>query len=179
MSPEYIAGLVDGEGCFDLQFRRDVRTERPGAPVYFGWKAQFVINMREDEEELLKKIRDVFQCGTIHFSNGHVRYSIQDSPKLHDIIVPFFVRHRMHGKKQKDFELWARAVDLLYHHNNRSKGITNIKNGKRGFQKIPWSKYEFACLVQLHADMQKYKAKRKSAAKWMSQAECVMRTLAE
>jgi len=39
LSGDYIAGFVDGEGCFDLQFRRDIRHKRLGKPVYYSWKA--------------------------------------------------------------------------------------------------------------------------------------------
>ncbi len=31
----YIAGLVEGEGCFILQYRREVKRNRPGQPMYF------------------------------------------------------------------------------------------------------------------------------------------------
>lgn len=34
---DYIAGFVDGEGCFALKFRRDVRHDRPGNPEYYYW----------------------------------------------------------------------------------------------------------------------------------------------
>jgi intein-encoded DNA endonuclease-like protein len=36
LPPEYIAGYVDGEGCFGLQFRKDVRHERPNTPIYYS-----------------------------------------------------------------------------------------------------------------------------------------------
>jgi len=46
---EFIAGLTEGEGCFALKFRRDVRRERPNSPVYFGWQALFAIVLRSDD----------------------------------------------------------------------------------------------------------------------------------
>gem|GEM_PF-6727427 len=41
ISGEYVAGFVDGEGCFALKFRRDVRRDRMGSPEYFYWDAEF------------------------------------------------------------------------------------------------------------------------------------------
>jgi len=66
LSPEYIAGYIDGEGCFGLQFRKDVRHERPGSPVYYSWKAQFMITARKDEIDLFKRIKFFFGCGKIY-----------------------------------------------------------------------------------------------------------------
>ena len=66
LSPEYISGFVDGEGCFGFQFRKDVRHERPGAPVYYSWKAQFMITARKDEQVLFERIKAFFKCGSIY-----------------------------------------------------------------------------------------------------------------
>jgi len=32
---DYIAGFVDGEGCFALKFRRDYKSKRKSKPEYF------------------------------------------------------------------------------------------------------------------------------------------------
>lgn len=177
LSKEYIAGLVDGEGCFDLQFRRDVKHGRPGSPVYYGWKAQFVINLRKDDAPLLEKVKDVFSCGTIHFQisldKEMARYSIQDIENLHKIVVPFFRENRLHGKKQKDFDLWAEAIGILF----KNKNQQNNKKGIRGFTSTQWIKQDFQRLLELHKEMRQYKAKRKQGVKWMSAAEAYALTL--
>jgi len=175
LSGDYIAGFVDGEGCFDLQFRRDVRHERINKPVYYGWKVQFVIVVRDDDEELLRAIKDTLNCGCIHFARGdQVRYSVQDIDTLYNIIVPFFEKYALAGKKRKDFELWTEAVEILYR--NKRKTM-NIKKGTRGFVKTNWNKKDFRRLIDIQKAMQKYKARRAQGFKWISIAESIAKTL--
>jgi hypothetical protein len=172
---DYIAGFVDGEGCFDLQFRRDVRHERINKPVYYGWRVQFVIVARVDDEELLRKIKNTLNCGGINFARGdQVRYSVQDVDNLYNIIVPFFKKHPLPGKKKKDFELWAEAIEILYR--NKRKTI-NLKKGVRGFVKTNWNKEDFLRLIEIQKLMQQYKAKRPQGFKWISTAESIAETL--
>jgi len=172
---EYIAGFVDGEGCFDLQFRRDVRHERVNSPAYYSWKAQFVIVLRYDEKELLKKIKDTIGCGSIYSSNGNqVRYSVQDVDNLRNRIVPFFKKFLLFGKKKQDFNLWAESIEIIYR--NKRKNI-NINKGVRGFTRINWNKKDFLRLIDIQKSMQNFKAKRSRALKWFPIAESIAETL--
>lgn len=174
LSGDYIAGFVDGEGCFDLQFRRDVRHERTNSPVYYGWKVQFAIVCRIDEEELFKKIKETLNCGEIYFARGdQVRYSVQAIDTLKDIIVPFFKKYQLSGKKRVDFELWAEAVEIIYQNKQKS----NTEKGTRGFSRIKWHKADFVRLINIQKEMQKYKAKRNQGFKWISIAESIAETL--
>lgn len=45
LSNDYIAGFVDGEGCFAFTVRCDVRKERASKATYLSWKAAFVIRL--------------------------------------------------------------------------------------------------------------------------------------
>ena len=55
---DYIAGFVDGEGCFAFSMRRDVRNERRNPKTYLSWKAMFAIVLRSDDIDMLKLIMD-------------------------------------------------------------------------------------------------------------------------
>lgn len=164
----YIAGLVDGEGCFGLQFRRDIRHEIKNNPIYYEWKTQFIISLRNDEIELIKKIKDVFICGKVISSNKEARYSVQNLDDLYSIIIPFFKKYKLHGKKNKDFKLWIEAVKILYH---KKRNAGKIKKGVRGFIKTSWNKENFQRLIKIQKLMQRYKAKRTKGSKWFSVAE--------
>ena len=52
-----IASLVNNYGCFDLQFRKDTRHERTNSPVYYRWKAQFVVTSSKENSKILEKIK--------------------------------------------------------------------------------------------------------------------------
>lgn len=72
---EYIAGFVDGEGCFSLTLRKDKNK-------YFYWKTQFAITLRNDDRGVLDQIKNFFVCGAITYSNDEVRYQIADNDLL-------------------------------------------------------------------------------------------------
>lgn len=157
LSGDYIAGLVDGEGCFALNFRQDKKYKLKGQPEYFYWKVQFAIVLRADDKPLLEKVRDTLDCGSIYLSpprrrqpSPEVRYSVQNLEDLKEKIVPFFLNNPLHSKKHEDFVLWAEAVDILY----RNKG-TPVKKGELEFQR----------LLERAKEMKSYKSKG-AAWKW-------------
>ena len=47
---DYIAGFVDGEGCFYLTYRSEKKTKRPGQPIYRRWLAYFAIKSKMNRE---------------------------------------------------------------------------------------------------------------------------------
>src|SRR3989344_6161898 len=147
---DYIAGLTDGEGCFSLRCHSEVKRQRKGQPAYLRWRAEFAIVMRADDEPLLGLVQETIGCGTITKSRGTVRYSVQGIGDLHDIILPFFLRHTMYGKKRKDFELWGKAVKILWRHN---PNLVNIRSGTKGFTDNPWGADELAELRSIHQEI--------------------------
>jgi len=167
---DYIAGFVDGEGCFALNFRRDIRHERGKRsklkPTYFYWKAQFVISLRSDDNELLQKIKNTLNCGQISFSRNNARYQISNLNDLKDIIIPFFLKHRLYGKKNKDFYLWKEAIGILVKYKEQRASI-NRKPGGSGFYKITWERQDLRKLSEIRNNMSSYKADRHGKAlKW-------------
>lgn len=161
---DYIAGFVDGEGCFALKFRRDIRHERKNKPVYFYWDVEFAIELRSDDKELLEKIQATLGCGKISVSRrGTARYSVERIDDLITTIVPFFSKYKLRGKKQPDFELWKEAV-TIFHRNQRR--APNIEKGSRGFKKTLWNPQDLKKLSEIQEAMKKYKSKR-DEWKWL------------
>lgn len=162
LPPDYISGLVDGEGCFALNFRRDKRHERKGKPEYFYWVIKFVIVLRNDDKDLLEKVRNTFDCGHITVSKNMARYCVDRIGDLRENIVPFFVRHPLYGKKRRDFLLWTEALDILYQNMQLP-----IRKGKQGFAKKQWELSDIQRLLGIKQEMERYKAKG-PAWKWLS-----------
>jgi len=169
LSPEYISGFVDGEGCFGLQFRKDVRHERPGSPAYYSWKMQFMITARKDERDLFARIKHFFGCGNIYDElDSEIHYCIANADDLQNIISPFFKKYKLQGKKKYDFILWAEAVDIMQ--KNKKRKI-NIQKGVKGFSKNCWDKKDLSRLFEIHSAMQKYKSNRSHGLKHIKVAE--------
>ena len=172
LSPEYISGFVDGEGCFGLQFRKDVRHERKGTPVYYSWKAQFMITARKDEQDLFDRIKLFFGCGNIYKQLDHeIHYCVSNINELKDIISPFFKKYPLQGKKKNDFSLWVEAIDIIYR--NKKQKI-NTQKGTRGFVKNPMSRKDFNRLLEIHNEMQKYKSIRPKGFKHINIAKKII-----
>ena len=157
LPPNYIAGLVDGEGCFSLRYHAEVKHHLKGKPIYPRWKAEFAIVMREDDTQLLRMVQDGIGCGTITKSQGAVRYSVQGTKELINVIIPFFNKYPLHGKKATDFKLWCEAVTII--DGRRLQGM-NIGKGIKGFAKKVWSTGELDRLQELHQKMVDHKTNR-------------------
>lgn len=158
LEPHYIVGFVDGEGCFGMQYRKDVRHERPGAPTYYSWKLQFMITARKDEISLFERIKEYFGCGNIYDQqNREIHYAVTNLDDLKNTISPFFRKFSLQGKKKYDFALWDEALEIIC--KNKKKKV-NVENGKKGFSKSNWSKEDFSRLLEIHSAMQKYKSQR-------------------
>ena len=135
---DYIAGFVDGEGCFALKLRRDIRYERKNKPIYFYWDIEFAIVLRKDDKEILEAIRETLECGKISINKyGMARYAVNDINDLMYKIIPFFELYQLHAKKKFDFELWKEAMVLLYKNRGLKTNISTTGN-PRGKRKKNW-----------------------------------------
>ena len=123
---DYVAGFIDGEGCFYLTYRSEIRYDRPGKPKYFRWTPYFAINIRADDKEILEKIKDTLGCGNIYTLNrkeqwgSMVQYIIQNLDDLYAKVLPFFKKYPLRAKKRHDFELWSKALEIM-HEKKKSK----------------------------------------------------------
>src|SRR3989344_4359281 len=118
---DYVAGFIDGEGCFFLTYRKETKRTRPGNPTYFRWSAGFAMTLREDDVEILKQIRNTLECGNVYFLNskdkrvGKQAYlGIQNIDDAHNKILPFFKKFPLRAKKRYDFELWTKSLEIIY-----------------------------------------------------------------
>jgi len=163
LSGEYIAGFVDGEGCFALKFRRDVRHDRKNKPVYFYWSIEFAIALRGDDVAILEGIRETIGCGNISINKkDEARYQVSSMDDLSNKVVPFFEKYPLQAKKKFDFDLWKEALGIINRNRQTREG------GKRGFSKIEWSQEDLKRLVEIQEDMRTYKSNREDW-KWIKE----------
>ncbi len=156
-----ITSIVNNDGCFDLQFRKDTRHERTNSPTYYRWKVQFVITSPKENTRVLEKIKNEFGCGEVTISKDQARFSVQKIEDVAGTIVPFFRKNCLADKKKKDFELWSKAVEII--HRNHGKCLTG------------WKKNELCSLIEIHKSCAKYKNKPR-APKWLEMAKALTKT---
>lgn len=122
LSGDYIAGFVDGEGCFALKYRLDRQKNKNSVREYYYWGAEFAIVLHPSDAQLLEAIQRVLNVGKISYkkTGDQVRYSVQDTQELKNIIIPYFQKNRLWGSKFKDFKLWAQAVTIIANHKSKT-----------------------------------------------------------
>lgn len=156
-----IANIVNNYGCFNLQFRKDTRHERVNTPTYYRWKVQFIITSPKENIKVLKKIKRQLECGDVTVSKNQARFSVQKIDDVSEIIVPFFRRNQLSQNKKRDFELWAKGVEIIQ--KNKGKPLAF------------WKKNELCSLIEIQKSSAKYKTRARQP-KWLDMAKAITRT---
>ena len=136
ITPENIAGLVVGEGCFYAESAAD-------AKYRLGWRVRpgFCIEMRADERDVLEGVRAHIGCGAIydlHFGryagyadknwHPHVKYRVGSIRDLATHVSPFFRRFPLFGRKRVAFEIFDELVALLFaRHHTTDSGLRRAR----------------------------------------------------
>ena len=111
----YVAGFVDGEGSFSISIGKDTEYKR-GVQV----RAEFEIELRADDQEILERILITIGCGRIYDCSydrygwyPHSKYKVTGAQDMIDYVFPFFDKHKLQAKKAKVYELFKEVV-LMY-----------------------------------------------------------------
>lgn len=131
LPPDYIRGLVEGEGTFTFSSRiqrlPDGSTQRIKTPA-------FAIKMHERDEELLKSIRDSLKLTNkvykYHYDQPdgvkrgkHVLLIVREIDQIRNIVIPFFYK-KLRGYKAKQFSEWIKQMG----NTDMSKGTKETYN---------------------------------------------------
>ena len=134
VSPDYVAGLTDGEGCFYVLVKSPCN-QNGGAIVQLS----FLIKVKEEDKIILDKVRNALGCGAVYFQKekriNHsqcYRYTVNSHRDVIEKIVPFFRKYPLQSvSKKNNFKIFceiARLVEKGKHHSK--EGIEEIKKLK-------------------------------------------------
>ena len=126
LDPDWIAGFVDGEGCFSVSVHRNNYMHGHG-----GWQIQaaFHVYQHSDHRDVLELLRSYFGCGYVRPKGPNrdvLSYSVSALRELEGIVVPFFEAHRL-LVKDRDFRLFSDIVRAM----RRKEHLTD-----QGFERI-------------------------------------------
>lgn len=132
VSADYIVGLTDGEGCFYVNVR--TRNSRWTPKV----ETHFYIKLREDNRQLLEKVKEKFGRGAVYFQKDRrpnhsscYRFEINSQKDIKEVLIPFFKKHSLQGPKRKDFEIFCLIAKLVQKGKHKTdKGLEKIRNLK-------------------------------------------------
>jgi LAGLIDADG endonuclease len=108
LSPWYVTGFMDGEGCFCASVHRHP-TARGG--WYMGPTVQAY--QHQDRLEILVRVRTFFGCGKIRPKGPNssvVTWSVDGVPMIVEKVLPHFDRYPLQSGKQRDYLLFREIV---------------------------------------------------------------------
>jgi LAGLIDADG endonuclease len=109
LSPEWVVGFVDGEGCFYVGVNR-----QPTMKV--GWQVlpEFRVVQHQRDVALLEQLREFFGCGQITVNHGDRKeLRIRGLTELSERVVPFFRAHQLRTVKRSSFDCFAEVLILM------------------------------------------------------------------
>jgi hypothetical protein len=140
----YIAGYVDGEGCFSVVVNRN-----PTCKSGFQLVPEFHVSQNGDRAQVLELIQSrLGGCGYIKPNGKKDRALVFVVRRREDLlrrVIPFFERQPLLSSKHEDFEKFARSVRAMAtgHHRSAS-GFQELllealsMNGRGRFRKVRW-----------------------------------------
>jgi hypothetical protein len=104
----YFAGFVDGEGSFNLSFRKRADYKLP-------WKVSLCLNVSQKDKIILALLQTHLKCGTIRYKGEGVWFfEVNNLAAIREHVIPFFHQFRfLSGKKKRDFAIFKRMADLM------------------------------------------------------------------
>ncbi len=123
----YFAGFVDGEGSFNLSFRKRPDYRLP-------WKVSLCLNVSQKDRSILAQLQTHLQCGTVRYkSDGVWFFEVNNLSAICEHVIPFFERFRfLSVKKKRDFAIFKRMAQLMSQGAHlRQEGIAELLKLRR------------------------------------------------
>lgn len=118
----YIAGFSDGEGSFNLSFRKRDDYKIP-------WKASLYFNVSQKDRVILALLKTHLQCGTLRSRpDGVWYYEVNNLNAIKENVIPFFDRFGfLSAKKKRDFFKFKQLTALISENQHLTRdGIKKI-----------------------------------------------------
>ena len=125
LTPDYIVGLVDGEGSFTV-YIRDVDVEKK-VKRRVVVEPKFYIKLIEKDKDILYTLKEFFGCGSVYFQKdtrpNHqncYRFEVYNRNDLLKIIIPFFEKHKLKLiSKRNDFKIFCVLMKMIMKEEHR------------------------------------------------------------
>ncbi len=113
LNPNYVVGLVDGEGTFHVRINTHKRRR---AKI----ELKFAVKLRHQDKAVLEELKTFFGCGNVYVQRDRrsnhslcFRYEVQRKADIVEKIIPFFEANPpLLPSRARDFELFKAIVSL-------------------------------------------------------------------
>ena len=104
----YLAGFADGEGSFNLSFRKRRDYSQP-------WKISLCFNVSQRDKVILTLFKRHLKCGTLRSRKDGVWYfEVNNFRAINENVIPFFNRFGfLSAKKKRDFAKFKQIANLI------------------------------------------------------------------
>ena len=104
----YLAGFTDGEGSFNLSFRKRKDYSMP-------WKISLCFNVSQKDKVILALFKRHMECGTLRQrDDGIWYYEVNNLSAIRENVIPFFTKFRfLSAKKKRDFSKFKQIAQLI------------------------------------------------------------------
>ncbi len=131
LSPNYLVGITDGEGCFYLNPRPTHIPKSKQSPV----ELHFYIKLKGDHLPLLKKVKESFGCGVIYHQvekrvnhSECFRFEINSQKDIHGVLLPFFDKYCLQSPKKNDYQIFRQVAMMVKRQEHLTeKGLEKIR----------------------------------------------------
>jgi hypothetical protein len=152
----YIAGYVDGEGCFSIAVQRN-----PTCRIGFQLLPEFHVSQNGERREVLELIQQRLGCGYMKPNSKRDRalvYVVRERRALLDSVTPFFEQVSLISSKRLDFEKFAQVVwEMERGRHLTAQGFIDLldlalsMNGDGRFRQVRWNEIVGALRLSLDA----------------------------
>ena len=104
----YLTGFADGEGSFNVSFRRRVDYKIP-------WKISLCFNISQKDRVILSLFKKHLECGRIRSrKDGVYYYEVNNLTSILENVIPFFSHFRfLSAKKKRDFMKFQQIAKIM------------------------------------------------------------------
>jgi hypothetical protein len=113
----YLAGFADGEGSFNVSFRKR-------SDYSFPWKVSLCFNISQRDSAILSLYKRHLECGTMRQrQDGVWYYEVNNLEAIKDNVIPFFRRFSfMSAKKKRDFAKFVKLAEMMERGEHLTRG---------------------------------------------------------
>ena len=133
LNPNYVIGLIDGEGSFTIYVRNPESTKIVKRRVVV--EPRFYVKLIERDKDILYQLQHFFGCGNIYLQKDRrrnhqdcYRYEVTKRDDLMMIIIPFFQKHKLLFQSKKyDFDIFCQLIKKINNNEHLTKkGLKEI-----------------------------------------------------
>jgi len=118
----YLAGFTDGEGSFNISFRKRKDYHMP-------WKISLCFNVSQRDKVILSLFKQHLKCGTLRSrADGVWYYEVNNLNAIIENVIPFFKKFGfLSAKKKRDFAKFKKLAIMLNNGEHLTEeGLKNI-----------------------------------------------------